>query len=90
MRSHGNQKFICDPEQRLEVLSWSSMNTIILLFIFLSYVALVANRANLSISNAQKHALRNYASATQPKPTQAALVERFQSQLGCTIDRSYT
>jgi hypothetical protein len=45
-------------------------------------------RARKGISDAQKQALRVYASETHPTPSQRACVEWFRSQFGRLIDRA--
>ncbi|KAJ5602026.1 transcriptional regulator family: Centromere protein B DNA-binding region [Penicillium lagena] len=47
-----------------------------------------ARRARKGISDAQKQALRVYASETHPKPSQKTCVEWFRSQFGRLIDRA--
>jgi hypothetical protein len=48
----------------------------------------LAKRAKLGITDAQKQALRAYWSQTNPRPTQRACVDWFQSQFDRQIDRT--
>jgi len=54
----------------------------------LSAKMLTTRRARKGIPDAQKQALRIYASETHPKPSQKACVEWFRSQFGRLIDRA--